>query len=222
MDSSGRFAILATIGIVAIGTLVGGALDLGSQLIANGGDFETVNWRSVGASAAAGAVTTGMGILTGGLSLGATGTIAAGALIAGEGYFVYNAVNGTPNTVVGTVIAMSSGAIVGGVTYKIANAPMKLSSNKGTRSTLKSLGNKTEQYVTKRGWTWDSMDDVVKKPYTTREAINKATGNPATAYYNKAGDYVVVDNVTGELVQVSKFGDTGWIPDATIKNPYKP
>ncbi|NLG90222.1 MAG: hypothetical protein GX494_13660, partial [Clostridiaceae bacterium] len=93
---------------------------------------------------------------------------------------------------------------------------------KGTRSTLKSLGNKTEQYVTKRGWTWDSMDDVVKKPYTTREAINKATGNPATAYYNKAGDYVVVDNVTGELVQVSKFGDTGWIPDATIKNPYKP
>jgi hypothetical protein len=49
------------------------------------------------------------------------------------------------------------------------------------------------------------MDDVVKKPYTTREAINKATGNPATAYYNKAGDYVVVDNVTGELVQVSKF-----------------
>jgi len=93
---------------------------------------------------------------------------------------------------------------------------------KGTSSTLKSLGNKTEQYVTKRGWTWDSMDDVVKKPYTTREAINKATGNPATAYYNKAGDYVVVDNVTGELVQVSKFGDTGWIPDATIKNPYKP
>ena len=93
---------------------------------------------------------------------------------------------------------------------------------KGTSSTLKSLGNKTEQYVTKRGWTWDSMDDVVKKPYTTREAINKATGNPATTYYNKAGDYVVVDNVTGELVQVSKFGDTGWIPDATIKNPYKP
>jgi RHS repeat-associated protein len=136
MDSSGRFAILATIGIVAIGTLVGGALDLGSQLIANGGDFETVNWRSVGASAAAGAVTTGMGILTGGLSLGATGTIAAGALIAGEGYFVYNAVNGTPNTAVGTVIAMSSGAIVGGVTYKIANAPMKLSSNKGTRKTV--------------------------------------------------------------------------------------
>lgn len=77
-----------------------------------------------------------MGILTGGLSLGATGTIAAGALIAGEGYFVYNAVNGTPNTAVGTVIAMSSGAIVGGVTYKIANAPMKLSSNKGTSKTV--------------------------------------------------------------------------------------
>ena len=115
-----------------------------------------------------------------------------------------------------------------GYTYKtdelgrIISCEGTLKKGKGTSSTLKSLGNKTEQYVTKRGWTWDSMDDVVKKPYTTREAINKATGNPATAYYNKAGDYVVVDNVTGELVQVSKFGDTGWIPDATIKNPYKP
>ncbi|WP_283571167.1 colicin E5-related ribonuclease [Paenibacillus brevis] len=80
----------------------------------------------------------------------------------------------------------------------------------------------TRSYLGKRGWTMDSAKKVVEKPYTTREAVNKANGNPATAYYNKAGDYVVVDNVTGELVQTSKFGDTGWIPDATIKNPYKP
>lgn len=87
---------------------------------------------------------------------------------------------------------------------------------------LQNLGSKSESYIAKRGWTWDSMQDVVKKPYTTREAVNKATGNTATAYYNKAGDYVVVDDVTGALVQTSKFGDTGWIPDSTIKNPYKP
>ena len=93
---------------------------------------------------------------------------------------------------------------------------------KGTSKTIQGLGSKTEGYIAKRGWTMDTMNKVVGKPYTTREAFNKATGNAATAYYNKAGDYVVVDNVTGELVQTSKFGDPGWIPDATINNPYKP
>ena len=87
---------------------------------------------------------------------------------------------------------------------------------------LKGFGSKTEAYITKRGWTWDSMIAVVNKPYITSEATNKLTGNAATAYYTKVGDYVVVDNITGDLVQVSKFGDTGWIPDATIKNPYNP
>lgn len=93
---------------------------------------------------------------------------------------------------------------------------------KGGTDVLKGFGSKTESYIAKRGWTWDSMKEVVNKPYTTSEAVNKATGNAATAYYNKAGDYLVVDNITGDLVQTSKFGDTGWIPDATIKNPYKP
>lgn len=93
---------------------------------------------------------------------------------------------------------------------------------KGGTDVLKGFGSKTESYIAKRGWTWDSMKEVVNMPYTTSEAVNKATGNAATAYYNKAGDYVVVDNITGYLVQTSKFGDTGWIPDVTIKDPYKP
>lgn len=42
------------------------------------------------------------------------------------------------------------------------------------------------------------------------------------AYYNKAGDYVVVDNATGDLIQTSMVGDVNWIPDSTIMNPYKP
>lgn len=87
---------------------------------------------------------------------------------------------------------------------------------------LTSFGNKSEGYLAKRGWTWDSAQNIVKNPYTTRLASNKATNNPATAFYNKAGDYVVVDNVTGELVQSSKFGDVNWIPDNSIVNPYKP
>ena len=63
---------------------------------------------------------------------------------------------------------------------------------------------------------------MYNEPYTTRAAINKATGNTATVYYNKSGDYVVVDDVTGELVQLSGYGDTGWKPDSTIIDPYEP
>jgi len=58
--------------------------------------------------------------------------------------------------------------------------------------------------------------------YGNLNTNEKATGNAATAYYNKAGNYVVVDNVIGELAQTSKFGDTGWIPDTAIENPYRP
>jgi len=89
-------------------------------------------------------------------------------------------------------------------------------------SRLRGYGDKSERYLNKRGWTWDSARDVVDNPYTTRAATNKATGNPATAYYNRAGDYVVVDDVTGELVQASDVNDPKWIPDSSIVDPYKP
>lgn len=47
-------------------------------------------------------------------------------------------------------------------------------------------------------------------------------GNAATAYYNAAGDYVVVDDITHQLVQLSKFGDIEWDPDSSIVDPYLP
>ena len=94
--------------------------------------------------------------------------------------------------------------------------------NPSGSSVLTNYGDKSDSYLSKRGWTWDSAQDVVKNRYTTSAATNKVTGNPATAYFNKAGDYIVVDNVTGGLVQASQFGNALWIPDATIINPYKP
>jgi hypothetical protein len=74
----------------------------------------------------------------------------------------------------------------------------------------------------KRGWTEDSINSTVKKPYTTREATNKANGNDGTAFFNKDGTYVVRDNKTGDIIQVSNRNDPGWLPDATISNPYIP
>jgi hypothetical protein len=73
-----------------------------------------------------------------------------------------------------------------------------------------------------RGWTNELVNSTVKNPYTTRVATNKATGNAATAFFTKEGAYVVQDNVTGQIIQISNRLDPKWIPDATIINPYIP
>lgn len=60
-------------------------------------------------------------------------------------------------------------------------------------------------------------------PYTTRASINKATGNAATVFYTQKGSYVIVDDVTKVIVQVSdNINPSTWVPDMSIINPYIP
>lgn len=73
-----------------------------------------------------------------------------------------------------------------------------------------------------RGWTKELINKTVNSSTITREALNKATGSSATAYFLKDGAYVVRDNITKEVIQISKIGDAGWIPDASIIDPYIP
>ncbi len=74
-----------------------------------------------------------------------------------------------------------------------------------------------------RGWTEESVRETVSNPYTTRVSTNKATGNSATAYYNQRGGYIIVDDVTNDIVQVSdNINPVDWIPDPSIVNPYQP
>jgi RHS repeat-associated protein len=86
-----------------------------------------------------------------------------------------------------------------------------------------SIPAKIAKQLAKRGWTDDLIQKVINKAHTTRKATNRATGNPATAYFTKDGAYVVVDDVTKEIVQVSNRIDIkNWIPDGTIIDPYIP
>jgi RHS repeat-associated protein len=73
-----------------------------------------------------------------------------------------------------------------------------------------------------RGWNSNSIQSTVDDPYATSSALNKATGENATAYYNADGSYVVRDNSTGQIIQISNKNNSNWIPDSSIKNPYKP
>lgn len=74
-----------------------------------------------------------------------------------------------------------------------------------------------------RGWTEQSVYDTVNNPHTTRISINKANGHPATVYYNANGAYVVVDDITNAVIQVSDaISPSTWVPDSSIINPYFP
>ncbi len=76
--------------------------------------------------------------------------------------------------------------------------------------------------MVKRGWTTESIHFLINNPFTTRIASNRATGNAATAFFHADGSYIVRDDVTGVIVQISDRLDPNWIPDATIINPFKP
>ena len=76
--------------------------------------------------------------------------------------------------------------------------------------------------MAKRGWSGETIEETVRKPYATSDATNKATGEDATAYFNKDGSYVVKDNNSNDIIQISNKNDPNWVPDPTIKTPYKP
>ncbi|MDD2401322.1 MAG: colicin E5-related ribonuclease, partial [Clostridia bacterium] len=142
------------------------------------------------------------------------------------------------NTLVGAVFGVGVGAAVFKAIRKVApkfvKSISKLAKMVDKDKLLKKLPGgmgkaiqinitgKIQGQMTKRGWTKKSITKTIEKPFTTREALNKATGNKATAYYTSDGYYVVKDNITGDVVQISKVGDANWVPDSTIVNPYNP
>ena len=87
------------------------------------------------------------------------------------------------------------------------------SDTKSTRKLMSQINN--------RGWTENLIKDTVDNPYTVRNSLNKATGNSATVFYTQQGSYVIVDDVTKSIVQVSdNINPSTWVPDSSIINPY--
>jgi hypothetical protein len=61
-----------------------------------------------------------------------------------------------------------------------------------------------------RGWTTQGILDTVQEAQEggkVYNVVNKATGGPATEFVSPStGDFVVVDNATKQILQVSKLG----------------
>ncbi len=74
---------------------------------------------------------------------------------------------------------------------------------------------KNANYILKRGWIMDIMDDAIHGGIKGITTI-LATNNMAYVYMVSNESYMIVDSVSYELVQLSKLGDLGWIPNPPI------
>lgn len=83
-------------------------------------------------------------------------------------------------------------------------------------------GDKITRQMGPRGWTDNLVDEAISRPHATSAATNKATGGKATAYFRQDGSYVVRDNASREIIQVSNRNNPKWIPDSSIQHPYYP
>ncbi|UOE45625.1 colicin E5-related ribonuclease [Agromyces larvae] len=80
------------------------------------------------------------------------------------------------------------------------------------------IGPKIERQMSGRGWTRDMVEDLIENPSRTvatrdtRWLSNGVERNdaPATAYLNSRGGYVVRNDETGDIVQVSNLNDPNW------------
>ena len=121
-------------------------------------------------------------------------------------------------SLINSIVQASVGIGVGGTSDNNNPSATELKFESDTKSAQK-LNNEME----KRGWTKDTVKDTVNNPHTTRKSTYKANGNSATVYYKENGAYVVVDDVTKEVVQVSdNINPSAWTPDSGIIDPYKP
>ena len=92
-----------------------------------------------------------------------------------------------------------------------------VAANAGARLEIQ-VGTKIEGQMAKRGWTQESVEELISNPSRTvvtrdtRYLPNGAGRNdaPATAYINRSGGYVVRNDETGDIVQVSNLNDPNW------------
>jgi len=117
---------------------------------------------------------------------------------------------------IGVAAGAAIGAAVGyGIGILIGASATTATTAKGFASGFK-ISTKISGQMAKRGWTNALIKNTILKNIG-RKAINKATGKAVTAYFTSTGAYVVIDNLTKEIIQISDRFDKNWIIDATIK-----
>ena len=116
---------------------------------------------------------------------------------------------GNWGTVAATTFFGSLGALDGYCTYQTQSSQYKNAYNLN--------GGKDDKYLHKRGWTDQRLRHVI---HNGRQGVSTTkSGELCTAYGVPGLDnqYVVINNSTRSVVQVSNLYDSGWIVDDKIK-----
>ncbi len=119
---------------VVIGALIGGAFELGSQLISNGGDFSSVNWEKVGVATVVGGATALCGPV-------------AGAIVSGAGNVAMKAIDGETDIVkLGTAFAVGTGSSLIG--YGAGKLAQKIGGNIAIKNLAKKSPGQIKRTIT--------------------------------------------------------------------------
>ena len=82
---------------------------------------------------------------------------------------------------------------------------------------------KIRRQMERRGWADELIKDTIRSPMQTGETVDHRTvgdqkrDEPATAYFRADGSYVVRNDRTKEIVQLSDRHDPNWTPDDRIQ-----
>ncbi len=145
VDGDGEFWV--TIGIMAVGALIGMAISAVSSAATQYSLNNEVNWASVGVAAA-------LGFVSGAIAaspLGAVGQIIAGGIIGGVSYAADSAVNNTEMTWYGALVSVGMGAFSGFIGGKGANHKMSLTNtiNNTNRTIEREMRRANQKYAQK-------------------------------------------------------------------------
>ena len=88
----------------------------------------------------------------------------------------------------------------------------------GSRGAAVHIDRKIAAQLTARGWTEHEIRAAVDRGPIGR-SIDHTGGrsDPASVYGSKQDGYVVVNDRTRRVVQISDRTDPGWVPDSRIK-----
>jgi len=161
------------------------------------------------------------------VALIAAGTDVGGVAGGGAGFLTGPAAFATvpAGAMVGMAVGATAGAALGELIDRVFFSNNQNSSSAAGGGNNRIQGNitdKIQRQMGRRGWSSQDIDETINSPFTTRSSTNLETGNSATAYYRADGSYVVRDDVTQDIIQVSDRNNPNWIPDRNIVNPYHP
>jgi hypothetical protein len=189
--------LTAAIG-AGIGALIGGGVEIASQLYNNG---SVNNWSAVGGSALQGGITGGAAGFTGGASLAATAAVAGGANAVGGA--LNRATQGQGTTLPNIVTDATVGAVLGAGGKLVGNAV-----SSGTNNLSKSAKGKLGEAITEIKYAAQGYKSSGKAIVET--GGKTATGKAAVARY----DFDMTNIITGKRITVeSKFNGSTLTPN---------